>query len=176
MTLQDKVVAAIRNVPDFPQKGIHFKDITTLLAKPALVNELIDDWVNRYEKREIDVVVGLESRGFLFGVALAARLGVPFVPIRKAGKLPFKTVSCQYNLEYGSAEVQIHIDALKKGDRVLIHDDLLATGGTARAAYDLCKKCGAEVADFSFLLELGFLSGRNRLTGLNAAVHSQVIY
>lgn len=176
MTLQERVAESIRNVPDFPKPGIQFKDITTLLIKPDLVNELINSWVSYYKQREIDVVVGLESRGFLFGVAIAAGLNVPFVPIRKSGKLPHKTVSCTYDLEYGSAEVEIHIDALKSGDKVLIHDDLLATGGTARAARDLCIKCGAEVTDFCFLLELGALNGRDKLKGLDAGIHTQVIY
>lgn len=176
MTLQDKVFASIRNVPDFPEPGIQFKDITTLLAKPQLVRELIESWAKFYKVREIDVLVGLESRGFLFGVALAAELNVPFVPIRKVGKLPHNTVSCKYDLEYGSAEVEIHTDALKSGDRVLIHDDLLATGGTARAAYELCTKCGAEVTDFCFLLEIGDLKGREKLNTLNVAIDSVLIY
>ncbi len=176
MTLQQKVEGSIRNIPDFPKKGIQFKDITTLLLKPELVNELVEHWVSEYSNKNIDVVVGLESRGFLFGVSIAAGLDVPFVPIRKAGKLPYKTVGCSYDLEYGSAEVEIHADALKPGNRVLIHDDLLATGGTARAAYDLCRKCDATVVGFSFLLELSDLGGRSKIEDTGAEISSIVSY
>lgn len=159
----DKIKQIIRDVPDFPKPGIVFKDITPLLKNPALCNEIVVALAQQLSGLKIDVVAGIESRGFLFGLALAQKLNVPFVPIRKAGKLPYKTVQQSYNLEYGSAILEVHEDAFEAGQQVLIHDDLLATGGTVVAASALVQKLGAEVAGYSFLINLDFLNGKERL-------------
>lgn len=159
----DKIKQIIRDVPDFPKPGIVFKDITPLLKNPALCNEIVVALTQQLRGLKIDVVAGIESRGFLFGLALAQKLNVPFVPIRKAGKLPYKTVQQSYNLEYGSAILEVHEDAFEAGQQVLIHDDLLATGGTVVAASALVQKLGAEVAAYSFLINLDFLNGKERL-------------
>ena len=159
----DKIKQIIRDVPDFPKPGIVFKDITPLLKNPPLCNEIVVALAQQLRGLKIDVVAGIESRGFLFGLALAQKLNVPFVPIRKAGKLPYKTVQQSYNLEYGSAILEVHEDAFEAGQQVLIHDDLLATGGTVVAASALVQKLGAEVAAYSFLINLDFLNGKERL-------------
>ncbi|WP_293299054.1 adenine phosphoribosyltransferase [Pedobacter sp. UBA4863] len=159
----DKIKQIIRDVPDFPKPGIVFKDITPLLKNPALCNEIVVALAQQLRGLKIDVVAGIESRGFLFGLALAQKLNVPFVPIRKAGKLPYKTVQQSYNLEYGSAILEVHEDAFEAGQQVLIHDDLLATGGTVVAASALVQKLGAEIAGYSFLINLDFLNGKERL-------------
>jgi len=161
--LKEKVENAIRNIPDFPKAGINFKDITPILAKPELVTEVVDWFVEKGKVDKIDAIVGVESRGFLFGLLIAEKLGVPFVPVRKKGKLPFDTISYSYDLEYGSATVEIHKDAIQNGQRVMIHDDLLATGGTAMAAAALVKQLGGEVCNYTFLIELAFLEGRKKL-------------
>ena len=163
MTLSDKIEKIIRDVPDFPKPGIVFKDITPILAKPELVTEVVDWFVEKGKQDKVDVIVGVESRGFLFGLLIAEKMGVPFVPVRKKGKLPFKTISHSYELEYGSATVEIHEDALQPGQKVMIHDDLLATGGTAMAAAALVEKIGGKVCNYTFLIELGFLEGRKLL-------------
>ncbi len=150
----------IRNVPDFPKPGIQFKDITTLLQQPELGTVVVKGFTDHLKGQKIDAVIGIESRGFIYGYAVAAALNVPFIPIRKAGKLPAETISQEYDLEYGSAKIEIHKDALQPGMRVFIHDDLLATGGTAAAAAMLCKKLGAEIAAFGFIVELDALQGR----------------
>ena len=160
-TLKD----AIRDVPDFPKPGIVFKDITTLLQDPGLFRRSVDLMVEACKDRPVDTVVAIESRGFLFGGAMAHQLGVGFVPVRKPGKLPWKTVQVSYELEYGTDSVEMHEDALKAGDRVLIVDDVIATGGTARAAGELTERLGATVSAFVFLLELTFLGGREKLPG-----------
>jgi adenine phosphoribosyltransferase len=158
MTLQDKLKAVIRDVPNFPKEGIIFKDLSTILLYPDLVNEVIDNFVNNLEEKP-DAITAIESRGFWFGPLIAQRLKVPFIPIRKKGKLPGETVSESYDLEYGSAVIEMHKGHLKPGWKVLIHDDLLATGGTALAAANLIKKEGGTVHSFSFLVNLDFLLG-----------------
>lgn len=152
---------AVRNVPDFPIKGIQFKDITTLFQDPIYLKELSDILYNRYKDKGITKVVGIESRGFFMGPAVALRLNAGFIPIRKPGKLPYKTIEEKYTKEYGEDAVQIHEDALKPEDAVLIHDDLLATGGTMLAAYNLVKKLGVKKIYINFLIELEELQGRN---------------
>ena len=168
--LTQKIKSAIRDVPDFPKPGIIFKDITPILHDQSLCNEIVRKFKNSLEALKIDAIIGIESRGFLFGFLLANKMNLPFILIRKAGKLPYKTVTHVYNLEYGSAEVEMHIDSVKPGWNVIIHDDLLATGGTAEAAANLVKMQGANVAGFTFLVELGFLKGREKLN-----VHSENI-
>lgn len=162
--LSDHIKQIIRDVPDFPKPGIIFKDITPILKDAALCNEITVELAEQLKHIQVDVVAGIESRGFLFGLALAQRLNVPFVPIRKVGKLPYKTVQQSYDLEYGSATLEVHEDAFEAGQRVLIHDDLLATGGTVVAASNLVQKLGASVAAYSFLISLDFLNGKHRLT------------
>ncbi len=157
--------AAIRDVPDFPKPGVVFKDITTLLRDPILFRRSIDLLVAACGDRPVDKVVAIESRGFLFGGAVAHQLGAGFVPVRKPGKLPCRTVEASYELEYGTDTVEMHEDALTAGDRVLIVDDVIATGGTARAAGELTERLGATVSAFVFLVELSFLAGREKLAG-----------
>src|ERR1044071_9125455 len=156
---------AIRNVPDFPKPGIQFKDITPVLADAQLFNGCIDLLIDGFKPGQVDAVIGIDARGFIFAAAAAVKLQAGFVPVRKKGKLPYKTHEQAYDLEYGTATVAIHTDALKPGARVILIDDLLATGGTAAAAAALVKKLGAEILDFSFLIELGFLNGREKLRG-----------
>jgi len=151
----------IRDIPDFPKAGIVFKDITPVLQDPAAFQEVIDRMVAYARGQRADVVVGIESRGFIFGAPLALALGVGFVPVRKLGKLPGETLRIEYALEYGTNTVEIHKDAVAPGQRVLIVDDLLATGGTVLAAAELVEKLGGEVAGLVFLVELGFLNGRD---------------
>ncbi len=155
----------IRSVPDFPKKGIVFRDITTLLENPAGLTEAVDLLARQYSGRRIDKVASVEARGFILGGALAYRLGVGFVPIRKPGKLPAARTREEYTLEYGTDAVEIHSDAIAPGDRVLIHDDLLATGGTIAAAAKLVERLGGTVAGLAFLIELTFLKGRDKLRG-----------
>lgn len=161
----DALKAAIRDVPDFPKKGIVFKDITTLLKDPALFRRTIDLLAVLCGDRPVDKVVAIESRGFILGGVLANRLGAGFVPVRKPGKLPAKTLRASYALEYGTDTLEIHEDALKKGERVLIVDDVIATGGTAHAVGELVDRLGAKVVAFAFLVELSFLNGREKLAG-----------
>jgi len=161
--IANKIKQIIRDVPDFPKPGIIFKDITPILKDPKLCNEIAAALAEQLKEIEIDVVAGIESRGFLFGLALAQQLNVPFVPIRKVGKLPYKTIQQSYDLEYGSATLEVHEDAFDAGQKVLIHDDLLATGGTVVAASALVQKLNAEVAGYSFLINLDFLKGKDRL-------------
>ena len=153
----------IRSVPDYPIEGIVFKDITTLLKEPKAFKSALDDLYLMAKDKGIDKVVGIESRGFIFGGALADRLGAGFVPIRKPGKLPHEKFSEDYTLEYGTDSIEIHSDAIEAGDKILLHDDLLATGGTMEAAAKLMKKFKAEVVQISFLIELTFLNGREKL-------------
>jgi len=164
-TLSDRVKETIRDVPDFPKPGIVFKDITPVLADASLFKDIVGDFAARFIDRGVDVVVGMESRGFLFGVPLALDLDAAFVPARKPGKLPYKSVGVDYDLEYGKARLELHIDSIAAGQRVLIVDDLLATGGTAQATVDLVARLGGEVVACVFCVELDFLDGRNRLTG-----------
>jgi len=155
----------IRDVPNFPKEGIIFKDITTLLQDPKAFRHSIEKFKEYYKDKNVDVIVGPESRGFIFGTVLAYELGVSFVPIRKPGKLPAETESQEYVLEYGTDKIEIHKDAIKKGQKVLIVDDLLATGGTSEASAKLIKRLEGDVAGFAFLIELSFLKGRERLKG-----------
>jgi adenine phosphoribosyltransferase len=166
----------IRDVKDFPKEGIIFKDITPILSDSNLSREVLELLKNQVNGLKIDAVVGIESRGFLFGMLLSQSLNVPFIPIRKKGKLPYKTLSYRYDLEYGSAEVEMHEDALQKGMSVLIHDDLLATGGTAAAAAELSQQCGATIAAFSFLIDLEFLQGKKMLEKYSDKIFSLVTY
>ena len=154
---------AIRDIPDFPKQGIIFKDITPVLSDPALFKTAVDLFVDRQANARIDKVAVIESRGFLFGAAVAYRMGLGIVPIRKKGKLPYKTVEATYDLEYGSATLQMHVDAVKKGERILLIDDLLATGGTAAASAKMIEGLGGTVVEIDFLIELAFLKGRDKL-------------
>lgn len=170
------LASLIRDVPDFPQPGIVFKDITTLLQQPAALREVVDRFAAHYREQSIDAVVAIESRGFIFGGALAYQLNTSFVPVRKAGKLPAETLQVSYYLEYGTAEVELHLDALAPGQRVLILDDLLATGGTAAAAVQLVEKLGATVAGIAVVIELDFLHGRQKLGRHAGLIHTLVHY
>ncbi len=153
----------IRDVPNFPKEGIVFKDISPLLQRPKVLKSAVIEMANFLDNQKIDKVVGMESRGFLFGPMLAERLEAGFVPIRKPGKLPYKTLSESYDLEYGTDTLEIHIDGIEKGDRVLIHDDVLATGGTANAACKLVEQLGGSIVQCNFLIELTFLAGREKI-------------
>lgn len=162
MTIEEEIKAAVRTIPDFPKPGIDFKDITTLFLDPDLCNRVLDELVEQ-TPAGTTAIVGVESRGFIFGFPLALRLGIPFIPLRKAGKLPGETWVQSYDLEYGSAEIEMHKNALTSNDKVVVHDDLLATGGTAEAAVDLVKKSGANIQGFSFILGLDILNGEKLL-------------
>jgi len=161
--VMDRLRAGVRDIPDFPKKGIVFKDITPLLSDHALFRASIDLFLERCRGKEIDKIVGIDARGFLFGSAVAYELGVGFVPIRKRGKLPYRTDTAKYSLEYGEAEMEMHTDAVRKGERVVLVDDLLATGGTSAAAATLIRNAGADLLEAQFLIELEFLEGRKRL-------------
>src|ERR1700690_2849092 len=162
-----EIAAAIRNVPDFPKPGIQFKDITPVLADSRLFAGTIDLLTEPFKPGSVDAVVGIDARGFIFAAAAALKLHAGFVPVRKKGKLPYRTHEQDYALEYGSATVAIHVDALKPGARVLLVDDLLATGGTAAAAIFLIKKLGGRILEVGFLIELKFLDGRSKLGNVN---------
>lgn len=167
---------AIRDVADFPKPGILFKDITPIFLDAALSAQIIAQLKSEIQVLQIDAVAGIESRGFFFGFPLAIALGVPFIPIRKQGKLPYQTVSHAYDLEYGSAVVEMHNDVVKPGMNVLIHDDLLATGGTAIAAAELILKQSGKVVGFSFIVELAFLGGRQKLNAYSNTIDAMVQY
>jgi adenine phosphoribosyltransferase len=171
---EQELLGTIRTVPDFPAKGIMFRDITTLLKDREAFRSAVDLTVNQYKNKHIDLVVCIESRGFILGAPLAYSLHAGFVPIRKPGKLPAPAVRQEYVLEYGTDAIEIHRDAIKSGDRVLLHDDLLATGGTMRAAADLVRQLGGEIVGLSFLIELTFLHGREKLKEFD--VHSVLSY
>ncbi len=162
----------IRTVPDFPSPGIQFKDITTLMLHPDAHRYVIDTYTSRYEKAPLDAIVAMDARGFLFGGTLAYNLNLPLVLIRKAGKLPAQTISAEYTLEYGSATLELHRDALQHGDRVVVVDDLLATGGTMHAAAQLIEQLGARIEEFAFVIELPPLRAREKLAGYQ--IHSLV--
>ena len=169
-----EIEQAIRNVPDFPKPGIQFKDITPVLADARLFAGSIDLLTEKFAPGTVDAVVGIDARGFIFAAAAATKLLAGFVPVRKKGKLPYQTIEQDYALEYGHATVAMHTDALKPGARVLLIDDLLATGGTSAAAVELMKKLGAQILGITFLIELKFLNGREKLKGL--PVRSIVVY
>lgn len=174
MSLAD-IKNSIRNIPDYPKPGIQFKDITTAMKNPAIFKEMIDLLAAHFAAQKIDYIVGIDARGFIFGGALAYKLGCGFVPVRKPGKLPADTIAEEYALEYGTDTLEIHKDALKKGDRVIIVDDLIAVGGTAQAAANLVQKLGATIVAFAFAIELTALKGREKLQHL-AEVYSLVQY
>lgn len=159
----EKLRTGVRDVPDFPKKGIVFKDITPILSDHDLFRASIDLFLERCRGKRIDKIVGIDARGFLFGSAVAYELNIGFVPIRKRGKLPYKTEIAKYSLEYGEAEIEMHVDAMKSGEKVILVDDLLATGGTSAAAAALIKKIGGELLEAQFLIELDFLHGREKL-------------
>ena len=163
MTIRDKINNSIRDIPDFPKQGIVFKDITPILQSPELCSEITQAFFDHSKDLKIDCVAAVESRGFLFGMLIAQKLQVPFIPIRKKGKLPFITHEQSYDLEYGSAIIEMHHDAIQKGQRVLLHDDLLATGGTIEAASKLVLKAGGIITAYSFLINLSFLKGEEKL-------------
>jgi len=169
-----EIEQAIRNVPDFPKPGIQFKDITPVLVDPRLFAGTIDLLTEKFKPGSVDAVVGIDARGFIFAAAAAVKLKAGFVPVRKKGKLPYQTIEQDYALEYGSATVAMHVDSLQPGARVLLIDDLLATGGTAAAAAALVKKLGANILEAGFLIELKFLNGREKLKGI--PVRSIVVY
>jgi adenine phosphoribosyltransferase len=170
----ESLKARIRDVPDFPEPGIVFKDIMPLLADPACLRETVDLLAEWVEPRKPDVILGAEARGFILGAALAYKLGCGFVAARRPGKLPWKTVSATYALEYGENALELHADAIAGGARVLVHDDVLATGGTARAICDLAEQLGGEIVGVAFVIELAFLEGRRHLEGYD--VHSLITY
>lgn len=163
----------IRNIPDFPQPGVMFKDITPMLQDPQGLHDAVEAMIEPFRNKQVDVIVGLESRGFLFGAPMAYVMGLGFVLIRKSGKLPGEKIHIDYDLEYGTDTLEIHNDALKPGQRALLVDDLLATGGTMSASTALVKRLGAEIVGISFLIELDFLKGRERLTeyDVRTAIH-----
>lgn len=165
---------AIRNVPDFPKPGIQFKDITPVLADARLFAGSIDLMTAGFKPGDVDAVVGIDARGFIFAAAVAMKLRAGFVPVRKKGKLPYRTHEQDYALEYGTATVAIHVDAIRPGSRVLLVDDLLATGGTAAAAAELVKRVGGQILEIGFLIELSFLKGREKLAGY--PIRSLVVY
>lgn len=174
--LQQQLKNAIRDVADFPKPGILFKDITPILHNPKLCDEIVNAFATFYADKNINAIVGVESRGFLFGFALANKLNVPFVLVRKAGKLPYKTIAYEYDLEYGSAKVEMQIDEIKPNWNVVIHDDLLATGGTAEAAAKLIQMQKGNVKGFAFVVELDFLNGKQRLNQYSDNIVSLINY
>lgn len=175
LELVQKLQKTIEAVPNFPKEGILFRDISPIFLYPDIYEKVIDQFVE-FSRGKIDVVCGIESRGFLFGIAIAVRLNVPFVLIRKKGKLPPPFVSQKYDLEYGSSQIEMKEGQIKKGDRVLVHDDLLATGGTTEAATNLVEKQGASVKQFSFLIELENLKGKEKLKPFTAEIYSILKY
>ena len=171
-----KLDKVIRTIPDFPKEGISFKDITPLLLDSSLTNDIIDEFIIRLEGVDIDAIVGVESRGFLFGFLLANKMEIPFIPIRKVGKLPGETLQYKYDLEYGSAEVEIHKNDVQKGWNILIHDDLLATGGTASAAAELVLQLGCKISAFTFVVNLDFLNGKKEIEEYTNNIISLIDY
>jgi len=166
------IKSKIRTIENYPIEGIMFRDITSLLADPAAFNEVIDEFFNRYKDLKIDKIVAIESRGFIFAAPLAYLLNIGLVLIRKPGKLPSKTIEQEYELEYGTDKIEIHVDDINKGDRVLVIDDLIATGGTAEAAVNLLKKMDAEIIECTFVIDLPDVGGRKRLQNLGQKVFS----
>jgi len=168
--IEQQVKAAIRDITDFPKPGIMFKDVTPILKDHALCQNIVEAFVERLAGIRIDAVAGVESRGFLFGLMLAMRLGVPFIPVRKAGKLPYTVKRKVYELEYGAATIELHTDAFEPGAHILIHDDLLATGGTVTATSELIQEMGGHVAGFSFVIGLGFLNGEEKIKPISDTI------
>ena len=176
MELNERLKRTIRDVKDFPKEGIVFKDISPIMQDATLCQEIITELTQKYRTLSLNGIAGIESRGFLFGFPLAVALGIPFILIRKQGKLPYKKISHAYDLEYGSAVIEMHEDAIRPGDRILIHDDLLATGGSAAAAAQLIQKCGGTVSGFDFLVELSFLEGRHYLSSYSVPIEHLISY
>lgn len=176
MELNERLKRTIRDVKDFPKEGIVFKDISPIMQDATLCQEIITELTQKYRTLSLNGIAGIESRGFLFGFPLAVALGIPFILIRKQGKLPYKKISHAYDLEYGSAVIEMHEDAIRPGERILIHDDLLATGGSAAAAAELIQKCGGIVAGFDFLVELAFLEGRHHLSSYSVPIKQLISY
>ncbi len=176
MNLSDQIKSVIRDVPDFPKKGIMFKDITPLLLDPLLCTRIVDGFAEKFESLNIDAIAAIEARGFFFGLMIAQRLKKPFIPIRKQGKLPYTTITKTYNLEYGTATLEMHQDAIQPGQNILIHDDLLATGGTGVAASQLIQELGGKVAGFSFIVDLTFLNGDEKLKPFSENIITLVDY
>lgn len=174
--IEQKLRAVVRDVLDFPKPGIVFKDITPILQDPVLCREVVDAFAENLKDIELDVVIGVESRGFFFGMMLAERLNLPFIPIRKPGKLPYTTIRQSYDLEYGSSTIEIHEDAFPKGAKVLLHDDLLATGGTIIAANKLIERMGGRVSAMAFVISLDFLEAKDRLREYGDNIISLVSY
>ncbi len=172
----EKLNKAIRDVYDFPVKGVVFKDITPILKNIELFNEIIDVLAEKFKNCKIDKIVAIESRGFLFGMPLAVKMNIPFIPVRKKGKLPAETIEATYDLEYGTATIEIHKDALSKDDRVLIVDDLLATGGTVNAVNELVEQLGAKSVAAAFVVELCFLNGKEKIKDKNLEIFSILKY
>ena len=170
----ERLKAYIRNIPDFPEPGIQFKDITPLVKEPHMLRLAVHQLIHPFLGEKITYIAGMEARGFIFGTLAAWELGIGFIPLRKPGKLPYDVESLSYDLEYGSASLEVHIDAVSKGDRVLLIDDLIATGGTAAASCELIEKLGATVTGCAFIVELDFLKGREKLSKYN--VHSLIHY
>jgi adenine phosphoribosyltransferase len=170
----EQLKAAIRDIPDFPKPGIIFKDITPILGDATLFRATIDDLAEKTAKVQPSKIVGIDARGFLFGAAVSYALGLGFIPVRKRGKLPFETVAFSYTLEYGEAAMEMHVDAVKPGEKIVLIDDLLATGGTSGAAIELIHKLGGTVAGAFFLIELGFLKGREKLS--NVPIESLIMF
>ena len=164
-SLDERIRATMRDIPDFPKEGIVFRDITTVLRDGPLFSDIVNHFADRYRDEGIDRIVGIESRGFIFGAAVAHELSVGLTLVRKPGKLPYDTIGVDYALEYGTDRVEVHTDELDDGDRAVVIDDLLATGGTAAATLELVEQLGADVVEAAFMLELGFLSGRDRFDG-----------
>ena len=174
--IKAKLDKVIRTIPDFPKDGISFKDITPLLLNSSLTNDIIDEFISRLKGIEINAIVGVESRGFLFGFLLSNKMEIPFIPIRKVGKLPGETLQYKYDLEYGSAEVEIHKNDVQKGWNILIHDDLLATGGTASAAAELVLQLGCKISAFTFVVNLDFLNGKKKIEEYTNNIISLIDY
>lgn len=174
--LEAELKQTIRDIPDFPKPGIIFKDLTPILKQPQLCKYVTQAFCEQISKLSPDALIALDSRGFWFGLMIASQLGIPMIPVRKEGKLPYKTISQPYDLEYGTAKVEMHTDALKPGWKVILHDDLLATGGTAEAASKLVTKQGASVAGYAFMVELSFLDGRSKITPFSEEIISLAIY
>lgn len=176
MDIQKKIAASIRDINDFPVKGVIFKDITPIMKDISLFNEIIEFFYNRFKDMKIDKIAAIESRGFIFAMPLAVKMNIPFIPIRKKGKLPAKTIEANYDLEYGQATIEIHEDAIEKGENILVIDDLLATGGTVNASVELIEKLGAKAVAAAFVVELTFLNGRKNIKNREMEVVSILKY
>ena len=176
MNVVSQLEQAVRTIPDFPEPGIQFKDITPILKDAVLLQSVVHELIHPYRSMRVDKVVGMESRGFILGAMVAVELGAGFVPVRKKGKLPYKTMIEHYELEYGTDSLEMHVDAIDSGDAVLVHDDVIATGGTAAATCKMVKRAGGNVVGCSFLIELGFLNGRNKLEELTESIHAVLRY